>query len=76
MSKDTDEENKLYSYQSERGKDKLVYWECPAEQASSWSNKAFKVPIPGDTELPACGQGHTQHTQRVYPHTHINTYNI
>ena len=34
----------------------------PAEQASSWSNKAFKVPIPGDTELPACGQGHTQHT--------------
>ena len=27
MSKDTDVENKLYSYQSEKGKDKLVYWE-------------------------------------------------
>ena len=35
----------------------------PARQASSWSNKAFKVPVPSDTELPARGQGHTQNTR-------------
>lgn len=44
----------------------------PAEQASSWSNKAFKVPIPSGTKLPAHGQGHTQHTRsRASAGSHI-----